>query len=524
MMMKKFKLLTVVFLFISFGLFVFRNAVSADEVSLPAESQQVTTLISLDVKSINLEDVLRLIADQSGLNIVASKNVRGTITVKLKDVPVEDALNAILDVNNCKYVKDGNIIKIYTYQDLQQEDRFAELTTKVYSPEYAKVTDLKPLLLTAKSNRGKIEMNAKTNQLIVSDTPEILEQIEDMIKELDREIELCVFELSYADPTEIQNKLNQFIPKTEGEIMVDTRTNSVIVKALPAVQKEIKLLIKKWDRQNKQVQIEAKMIEVTVDDSFQLGVNWEYQAPETLKSHEPISGADLKGDFSLGLTSGGIFKVGTLSLDDYTATLEMLASRVDTDVLSSPKITVLDGQEASILVGSSEPYVVTSEDPVTGFISESTNFIDVGIKLIVTPKIGEDNHITMQIHPEVSTARRVAEANNSLAVDTTQADTTLTVKNGETVVLGGLVKQDKKKTVKKVPFFGDIPILGLAFRSTDEENVKKELMVFITPHVLNAQGKIVEDKEGREIEEMVREIVSKIKNKREKEILMEQEY
>lgn len=500
----------VIFLFVCFSLIAHR-AVFGEE--LPVDKTvSGEILISLDVKSIDLEDALRLIAEQSGLNIVTSKNARGTITVKLKDVPVEDALKSILEVNNCKYKKEGNIIKVYTYQDLEQEERFVDLETKVFTLEFAKVSDIKPLILAAKSARGKMEVNTKTNQIIVFDTPDILKQMEGMVRELDKEIQLGIFQLNYADPTEIQNKLTQFIPKTEGEIMADTRTNSIIVKALPSVQKEVEALIGKWDRQNKQVQIEAKMIEVTVDDSMQLGVNWEYKTPTTFKNREP-STSNLKEDLSLDLTDGGIFKVGTLSADDYTATLEMLATRANTDVLSSPKVTVLDGQEASIHIGSSEPYIVTSEDPVTGFVTESTNFIDVGIKLIVTPKIGQDKHITMAIHPEVSTSRRVAEANNALAIDTTEADTTLTVKDGQTVVLGGLMKQDTKKTVKKIPVLGDIPILGLLFRNMDEENVKKELMVFITPHILTAEGKIASDPQELQIEQVIRETISKIKRK-----------
>lgn len=506
--MLKSKIFFIFFLSLCLGLTAFKDVLGAGAESDKGVSS--STLISLDVKSINLEDALRLIAEQSGLNIVTSKNARGTITVKLKDVPVEDALNAILEVNNCKYIKEGNIIKVYTYQDLEQGERFVDLETKVFTLEFAKVTDIKPLILSAKSARGKMEVNTKTNQIIVFDTPDILKQMEDMIKEMDKEIQLRVFQLNYADPTEMQNKLSQFIPKTEGEIMVDIRTNSIIVKALPPVQKEVETLLEKWDRQNKQVQIEAKMIEVTIDDSTQLGIDWEYETPATLKKQEP-STFNLKENLSPDLTKGGIFKVGTLSADDYTATLEMLATSANTDVLSSPKVTVLDGQEASILVGSSEPYTVTSEDPVTGFVTESTNFIDVGIKLIVTPKIGQDNYITMGIHPEVSTARRVAEANNALAVDTTQADTTLTVKDGQTVVLGGLMKQDKKKTTKKIPILGDIPILGLLFRSLNEENIKKELIVFITPHILSAEGKILGDYDEQQIEKMVRETISKIK-------------
>ena len=520
--MVKFKVSFIVILSICFSASFFSGALS--QTAQPNVENQAENLISLDVKNMNLVDVLRLIADQGGLNIVTSKNVRGTITIKITDVPIEDALKTILDVNSCKYVKESNIIKVYTYQDLQQEERFKELKTKIYSLEFAKASDLKPLLLAIKSARGKIEVNAKANQIIIFDIPDVIEQIESMIKELDKEVPLKIFELNYADPAEIQTKLTQLIPKTEGEIIVDARTNSIIVKASSPVQKEIEVLIKKWDRQSKQVRIEAKIVEVTLDDSLKLGINWNYVMPAAVSKGKP-STADLSGDFNVGLTDGGIFKVGTLSADDYTATFEMLATQANTDVLSSPRITVLDGQKASILVGSSEPYMITSEDPVTGFITESTNFIDVGVKLIVTPKISQDNHVTMEIHPEVSTARRVAEADNALAIDKSEADTTLTVKSGETVILGGLMRQAKKKTVKKIPLLGDIPLLGLLFRNLNEENVKKELIVFITPFVVNSEGKIIKNDEERRIEKLINETIYGLKRKREnkKETSFEQE-
>jgi type II secretory pathway component GspD/PulD (secretin) len=150
---------------------------------------------------------------------------------------------------------------------------------------------------------------------------------------------------------------------------------------------------------------------------------------------------------------------------------------------------VIDNHEANILVGSEEPYIVTTTDPDTGWVYEETKFKDVGLKLIVTPKIDEDNYITMTVHPEVSTARRVAEVDNALAVDTTQADTTMMVKDGETVVLGGLMKNTKSDTEQKIPILGDIPLLGYLFRSTQKEVQKTEILVFITPHILTNENR-----------------------------------
>jgi general secretion pathway protein D len=246
--------------------------------------------------------------------------------------------------------------------------------------------------------------------------------------------------------------------------------------------------------------IEAKILEVTLDNNLQLGIDWEYDSPDTAKKGEPAK-VDLKGEFPLDLTDGGIFQIGTLSSDDYQVTLEMLETNSNTEVLSSPRVVVIDNHEASILVGSEEPYITTSTDPDTGWVYEETQFKNVGLQLIVTPKIDEDNYITMTVHPEVSTARRVAEVDNALAIDTTQADTTMMVRDGETIVLGGLMKDTKSNTDKKIPILGDIPILGYLFRSTEQETKKTEILVFITPHILTNENR--EEISAQEIEDVM---------------------
>jgi len=181
-----------------------------------------------------------------------------------------------------------------------------------------------------------------------------------------------------------------------------------------------------------------------------------------------------------------------LTSDQYQVTIQALESSTNTNVLSNPRIVVIDNNEANLLVGSSEPYLVTYIDNESKTQTEETKFIDVGVKLKVTPKISEDDFVTLKIHPEVSSARRVTEVNNSLAVDTTQADTTVVVKDGKTIVLGGLIKDTDTKVLTKVPILGSIPVLGILFRSNAKTKVKKEIIVFITPHILKPEIKAEE--------------------------------
>lgn len=466
-------------------------------------------LISMEAEHVDIVSVLKSIAEQADVNLVVSKNISGLVTVKLKEVSLDEALKSVLNSNNYLYTKEDGMVNVFSYEELQQKDRLSKIQTRVYTLKYADVADLRRALLSMKSARGRIELNEKANQVIVTDTQEKIEGIEIAIARLDQQAILKKYRLIFAKAEDIKKKLEQVIPKEKGEIFVDERTNSIMVKGTPVILTNIDELISGWDVQSRQVFIEAKILQVTLDNNVKTGIDWEY-----LKGKY-----DLKGQFSLGTTSGGNFQAGTLSRRNYQTVLEMLESSSDTDVLSAPRIVVMDGKEASILVGSSEPYTVQSKDVDTGLITTETKFLDVGIKLIVSPTITEDNFVIMKIHPEVSSARRVAEVDNALAIDTTQADTTMIIKDGDTVILGGLIKDSNKITTNKIPFLGNIPILGFFFRNNIEEKVKQELIVFITPYILSlGQDSEVIKQEAERIEELTKRAKSlqqKVQNEKE---------
>ena len=264
---------------------------------------------------------------------------------------------------------------------------------------------------------------------------------------------------------------------------VDERTNGIVVRAVEETIEKVDILIESWDKRSLQVLIEAKILEVSLDKSKGLGVNWEYQ------SSNVNDGVNLSGTLPANLSGGGIFKVGTLTQDEYSVTIQALESSTNTNILSNPRIVVMNNTEANILVGSAEPYLVTYIDKDSNTQTEETKFIDVGVKLNVTPKISNDSFVTLKIHPEVSSARRVAEVNNALAVDTTQADTTVVVRDGETIVMGGLIKDTDSRSEVKIPILGDIPVLGIFFRSHVKTKIKKEIVVFITPHIIKQSFK-----------------------------------
>ncbi|MDD5644465.1 MAG: secretin N-terminal domain-containing protein [bacterium] len=439
-------------------------------------------LINLDVVNQDIQSVLKMLAHQQGYNIVISRNVTGIVTVKLENVTIEQALESILKLNNYIYTVEDGIINVMSYQDLQHEERFAKKQTKVFTLQNADVMDLKRVILSMKTARGKIELNPKNNQIIVNDTPDRIAEIEEAIIALDQPVEVRRYNILYADVEDIQTKLLQIIPKEKGQVFVDGKNNAIVIKATPVVLKHVDELIKGWDFQPKQVLIESQMVKIQLDDNMALGVDWEIKTG----GKEGNKFVDLATKLTVAATTGGaggIFTLGSLTAGEYTATIEALKATKFADILSAPKVVVLDGEEAKILVGSSEPYKVAVTDPVTKLLVEEIKYVDVGIKLIVTPRIGEDNYITMKIHPEVSKGQRVLN-DSAVQVIITEADTTMMVRDGETAILGGLIDSESSTEIDKVPLLGDIPLLGLLFRKNVEITKKSELIIFITPHIL----------------------------------------
>ncbi|HTZ11154.1 MAG TPA: secretin N-terminal domain-containing protein, partial [Candidatus Margulisiibacteriota bacterium] len=379
-------------------LFAFSPMALGQDVIVQTEDDKA---ITIDVKDMEISDVLRMISDQSGLNIVASKNVKGTIAINLQNVPIERALDAILKVNNCGYVKDGNIIQVYTYPELIQKDQFSQLTTRVFRLMNVKATDLKQTLLSLKSSRGTIEVEPKTNSIVATDTKDSLRSIETTIREMDRKLETKVYKLGYAKPADLQKALQGVIPVGEGDLLADDRTNSLVVTAAPVLLRKMDILISNWDKQIPQVLIEAKIIQITLDKNRLLGVEWQYQSPEKYSLTIGTKNIPIPST----ATYVDAFKIGVLGATDYQATIHTLENSGDVNLLSSPRIVTLDNKEAKILIGSSEPYDVFTFDAEGHVSGKEVKFIEVGIKLIVTPKISTDGYITMNIHPEVSTAR-----------------------------------------------------------------------------------------------------------------------
>ena len=352
---------------------------------------------------------------------------------------------------------------------------------------------VKPIL----TKRGTINIDVATNKIIVTDIPENVIKIKELVKEFDKEPVTVtrIFNLEYGNSEQIESNIAKELTPNIGRIQCDKRTNKIVVVDLPANIERIGKIVKELDERTRQVLIEAKIIQVVLNDKNQMGINWEKAFYNINKWHN----LNMKGKFELadkGALSPGIeLTIGELgdTADDYTAFLQMLQTMGKTKTLSNPRITAINNEEASIHVGTKEAYVTqtVSQAQTASTTAETVTFIDVGVTLKVTPTINREGMIIMKIRPEVSSVSSTidtAQGNTIPILSTSETETNIMVKDGVTIIIGGLIKDEKIKSISQVPILGHIPLLGLLFQKKSDEVKKTELVILLIPHIVTGES------------------------------------
>jgi len=463
-----------------------------------AMSETAPQIISLDLKGVDILDVLKLLSEHSGLNFVAGRNVSGRITVFAKDVDVWEAFERIVEANELAYERRGELVNVMTARDyeLLYGVKFQERTrTQTVPLAYAKAAQFAAVLNQLKSTVGRIVMDEPSNTVIVTDVPTRLDEMMLMVRQLDRPTVSRIYALHYADAEKLRDKLQELLTPGVGTVSIDPRTNKVAVTDLEHVLPKVERLLRAFDEPAGEVLIEAKIMKVELNDEQSLGVDWQ----------QTLSGADTKARANFRVLSDIVDGSGTGAALKFLAApsgktqivVEALKKVGKVETVANPRITVLSEQEAKILVGTKEAFVtVTTTVPTTGSVvtSPQIEFVDVGTKLFVTPSIKRDGHVQLTIRPEVSTARiETFQSNRIPIVSTTEAETTVLVKSGSTLIIGGLIDKKTERTKQQVPWLGDLPILGAAFRSRVDTKKTVELVVFLTPQIISTSGEPITD-------------------------------
>ncbi|MBI4550622.1 MAG: hypothetical protein HY714_06815 [Candidatus Omnitrophica bacterium] len=469
--------------FVALGLFL--GALVGAAADFPAveearaeESAEAAQRVTFEFQGVNILDVLKLLSKRSGLNIVAGKNVQGQVSIFLQDVEVMDALATILETSDLAYVKERGIIKVMTqkdYEDLYGRPYQDTRSARQFDLKYAKAQALAETLGQMKSAFGRVLVEPRTNTLIVTETPEVLREMEALIRKTDRPSVSKVFRLRHAKVEDLESKLAKLIQEGQGSLEVDKKSNRVFARDTKERVEKVARVIKAFDVRQPQVLIEAKVMEVKLSDEFRLGIDWQLVLEKvgslnTLKTAAayavaPPAGATLT---TLALGSG---------LDDLQVLIQAIEKMGKTNTLSSPRLTVLNNAEAKLAVATREPFVSQTvvQSVNTSTTADNVQFVDVGVTLTVIPEISVDDYIQMKIKPEISTAgtplelQGVAQGSNTAftrtrvpVVTTQELETTVMVKSGTMLVIGGLIQDKHDKTSVKLPVLGSLPFLGRA--------------------------------------------------------------
>lgn len=275
-----------------------------------------------------------------------------------------------------------------------------------------------------------------------------------------------VIKLKYVKAEQMKTSLGSVVP--EDRLRVETVHNALIFTGSAEEYAKLSGVLAAIDVPPKQVMFEAEVVEISKSKVSDFGVKWlwsSYPSPSNSTYLGVIRKVDAKRNYNL----------------TYQATLDALVTTENAKILANPRVAVLDGQTANILIGDKLP--VETKSLSNGVQQVTVSYIDVGIKLEVTPWVNEDGVITTKLVPEVST--NIATAGSNPSIRTRQAQTTLRVRNGETIVIGGLIQNEVHRNMSKIPLLGDLPIVGRLFKSSSKEKFETELVIFITPKIID---------------------------------------
>jgi type IV pilus secretin PilQ/predicted competence protein len=409
--------------------------------------------ISMDFKDGDLQDIFRLFADISGLNVVVNPGVSGKVTLKLTEVPWDQALDLILKTNGLGYTVEDNVLRIARLSDLQKEE---------------------------------------TDKRKLQEEKELAGQLEEMLRPV-----------SYAKAKDLADVVKKAgAISRRGSIHIDDRTNTIIMQDLPRFLDRAKALMNELDRPTRQVEIEARVVVTTRNFTRDLGVQWGFlnqRIPEfgnTLKREYPNTltvGGALTGDnkiqpdvgpyminlpaasatSGIGVATGNI--LGNFNLD---AALGALEREGRGRILSTPKITTQDNQKAEIKQGLQFPIQITQNNTVT------VQYRDAALTLTVTPQITEAGTVILNLQLQNNSPDFGNQVNGFPSIQIQEASTVLLVHDGQTAVVGGVYKTTESTTRDSTPGLSRIPLLGYLFRRKSQSRDNQELLLFITPHIV----------------------------------------
>jgi type IV pilus assembly protein PilQ len=435
--------------------------------------QRMLKTISIDFRNTPIEDVIRVMAEQADVDIIKSPNVIGNVTATLTNVPLEEALDNILTAHGYAYVASDNMIRVAPVSEITEKSE--RLTSRIYRIYYADIEEVEKALQKFISKRGSISSSAGTSNIIVTDTETKIKAIDTFIDEIDRItpqilVEARIYDVTATEGFDIGAEWNAGRNTPITDFSTNTSTDNIITNHLTGAKTTDTTTINT-----------IKTTETTWQES-DAGVASGTESYDYRKS-KPFVGGNFDED------TAGTIRFGLLDTVNAELTLNILRTEVGAKLLANPRILVLDNETASFEIISEIPYTEQSDTSEGGAMT-STKFKEVGVKLDVTPHVTRDGMVRLHIVPEFGVVTEEGELIEALGiqtvptVDNRKIDTKALVEDGQTVVIGGLRKREVSQEISKVPFLGDMPLMGTLFTDVEESVETNELIVFITPRIV----------------------------------------
>jgi type II secretory pathway component GspD/PulD (secretin) len=489
--------------------------------------------ISLDLRDMDISEALKFLALKASLNIIPTQKVAGRVTLMVNDVPTKDVFDLMIRSNNLAYDRRGDIYNVMTEDEYKSYfgKNFSDgRQVKVFHLRYAVPDQVFAILDSFKSTIGKIFVEPETGTVMVMDAPDRLNEIAQAVTALEQKTTIRIFDLKYAKAKDMEEQLkSQLDLKKVGSIKADERTNQIIVQTLPERMDDIERLILGLDHKTREVLIDARIIKINLKNDQSRGVEWEglfkmakgagltylgstpfsvvnpLTTAGTFTSRKllydfmqqrgdigayPFSGTSTSLNSSAPTVGSQSLHLGMIGRHDFDLLIKYLDTFGKTRILSCPQIAVINNQEAKIHVGARQAYVTTSTTTGanTNTVSENVTYVDVGLQMSVTPIINEDGYVTMKIKPEISNVvdTITSSSNNKIPIiDTAMAETSVMVKDGSTVMIGGLRQDQEVETSQGTPFFSRIPFVGFFFSEKTVTKIHSELLILLTPHIIS---------------------------------------
>ena len=396
--------------------------------------------ISLEVRDTPVREILQLIAEQVGANIIVSEDVKGNLTLKLRQVPWDQALLLVLKSQKLGYVRQGNVLRIAPLMTLQAE-----------------------------TNEAKAVADAQQNA---------------------EPLRVKVIPVSYAKPESLKTQIGNFL-SSRGKVVDDVRTNSVIVTDTAENIDRISNLIKALDTPPLQVLIEGKIVEASENFRLDYGLRWNYSGAQTTIGDQYLLNQTMNVASPTSQTAGNTLnlRIGTFEIfGDIDATLGLAETNNQAKVLSSPRVVALNNEQATI--NQSTSIQIPSITTINGQSTTTTTERKLMLNLDVTPQITSESDVIMKV-----SLKREFPANASKVPDinSREANTKVIVKNGQTAVIGGVYQNDNSESELGIPLLKDIPLLGWLFKEKNIIRSRNELLLFLTPRILNADKGIIKE-------------------------------